>query len=148
VKNIRAKANPLKPGQVVVGTDSSFKWSAYDFAKGMNEFVESDQVRQTQESMRSYVEELDRQLQEIDWNQLGSGMQRRMEKFSRDLEEALKDEDLQNLRQEVEKSYQEALAALNRVQNSQESQELRESIDHFYRNFQKELSPTATPDQE
>jgi hypothetical protein len=140
VKNIRAQAPPLKPGQVVEGTDSSFQWSAYDFARGMNELFESGQIRQGQEAVHSYLEEMERQLDRMDWNKLGQDMERQMEEFSREMEKALNEEDLKNLRRDIEKNYREALGAIDRVQNSEEARKLREAIDDFYGKFREELT--------
>lgn len=140
VKNIRASGQVLKPGQVVEGTDSSFQWGAYDFVTGMNNIMASEPIQQARETMRSYVNEMDRQLKGMDWDKLGRDMQHQMETFSRKLEEVLSDEDMESFRQEIEKSYQDAVVAIDRVQNSEEAQELRRAVDNFYRKFREECA--------
>ena len=105
VKNISPTAIPLKPGQIVEGTDSSFQWAAYDYVRGMNTFFESRDFREEQKAIRTYVDDLNRQLSLTDWNKLGRDMQLQMETFSTELEEILDNEDVKNFHQELEKKF-------------------------------------------
>lgn len=147
VKNLSANAKALEPGQVVEGTDSAFEWSAYDFAKGMNAFFESDDVRKAQEAMRSLIDDFDRQLRQTDWDALGKELERQMEELSQKLEEALNDEQVQQFQKELEKRFNEALEALDRAQNSPEAQELRRAIEDYLRKLQEEMVSPDDPVQ-
>ncbi len=147
VKNLSANAKPLDPGQAVEGTNSTFQWSAFDFAKGMNSFFESDEMRRAQEAMRSLADDFDRQLRETDWDALGKELEQQMEELSRAMEEALSDQQVQEFQQELKRSMDEALQALDRAQKSPQAQKLRKAIEDYLRKLQEGASPSEDPVQ-
>ena len=146
VKNISSSANPLAPGQIVEGTDSLWQWNVYNYAQDMNRFFESNDFRQTRQTVRDQVEEMDRRLNQIKWDQLGNDLRQQMDKFSRDLETTLNDKNLRDLRKDLDKKVQDFLASIDQVQNSQEARELREAVENFRRRVLQELAPPGTAD--
>ncbi len=141
VKNLSSNAKLLEPGQAVKGTDTDFEWLALDFAQGMNNFFESDELGKAQEAMRALIDDFDRQLHQIDWDALGKELEQQMNQLSTAMEEALDEEQLQQFQQELKKSLDEARQALDRAQQSPESQKLRKSIEDYLRKLEESMSP-------
>lgn len=138
-KNIRANAKPLQLGTTVEGTDSALGWAAYDYTKGINELLGSDEIRESKDSINELMEEMDRQLERMDWEKLGEELEKAIGDFSRSIKESINADEMAKLRQELEQNLSEALEALERAQNSKEAQELKETIDKFRQRLEEEF---------
>jgi hypothetical protein len=142
IKNLKAGAPTLTPGQTVAGTDSYLVWRSMDVAKSFNNFKETDLGKRVFSEVESLQQEVTQLVEDTDWDKVGEDARIIFNGISEDIDKALENPDVQLAMQMIDEKIKQAQEALAKVADSEEASQLNESLVRAYDKLVEEWGKT------
>lgn len=121
----------LVSGDEVQGTDSWLDWQAIKLRRRLGQVSNSEKVEAFTAKLNQFASDLQAQFAKVDWNALGSDMQRQFEDMMRKIENSFDSEQTQETISATQNHVDSFLQKLEALGESEEARELEAALRRF-----------------
>lgn len=131
---------PIQEGDILEGTDGLLAWKLSEVAANIRNSLDSPQTRQFVGKIKLLASDFNKQLQEIDWDQLGKDIKSETQSLIKDINQVLQSEEFQQNLDELQGRINRLEQVLKKTGDSEEAHRLLEALKNLYGKLNEELS--------
>ena len=140
VKNLKPGGKPLLSNDTIIGISSYIEWHTLELSEKFKNYTDSDQAKQWKKYLAEQKEELEKKLNETDWEQVGQDVKQEFMELKDNIEKTLQSDEAQEMKKDIGENLNKVGKLLKNIGESKEANDLRQSLNNLYKRFEEELS--------
>lgn len=139
VKKSEQEGKPIQPQQRIQGVNSLIMWNMSEFSGRMQQFINSQSIKELVNNLKRFHQELDDTIKDMDWNSVDEQIRNDIQQLSQEIDQAINSGQLQQRLDEFIERIENLKISLNKISNGEEVKKLVKSLERLAQQIQQQL---------